>query len=271
MVDYRCYFLNSQDRIQASEEIRADRLEDAIDQSLALLSAQDRHSAIELWNGAVRLYTSREPIPRHQCHVYDGAPANTLQAMAAVIDQKLKANVQCLYLNSPPMVAGLRFALSTLGIDLEHQIGRGALILSSDQDHLVEGRFDSGRMLQMLDGAIDQALADGFAGLWASGDMTWELGGPCSAEELLDYEWGLEDIFRRRPELSGVCQYHSGSLPPELVRHGLAAHRSAFVNETLSRLNPYYFPAPNREGPSLEVVGMIDELCAEASAPRPHS
>ena len=50
---------------------------------------------------------------------------------------------------------------------------------------------------------------------------------------------------------------------PELVRHGLAAHRSAFVNETLSRLNPYYFPAPNRDGPSLEVAGMIDPSTGE--------
>ena len=271
MVDYRCYFLNSQDRIKAAVDIQADRLEEAIERGLAALSERTDHQSIELWRGAVRLYASREPIPRHQCHVYEGAQANTLQAMAVVIDQKLKANVRCLYLNSPPMIAGLRFNLTTLGVDLEHETGRGALILSSAQDHLVDGRFEPGRMLEMLDEAVDQALADGFAGLWASGDMTWELGGPCSVDDLLNYEWGLEGIFRRRPELSGVCQYHCDTLPPELVEHGVAVHRSAFVNETLSRLNPHYVPASSAEGLGAEVAAMVEELCAAAREPRPLS
>ena len=271
MTHYRCYFLSGQDRIRDAEDIEAGSLEEAIGRAHAMLVERASHASIELWNGPVRLYASREPIPRHQCHVYKGAPANTLQAMAAVIDLKLKANVRCLYLNSPPMIAGLRFCLSTLAIDLEEQIGKGALVLTSEQDHLVGGSFQAEKMLDMLDRAIDQALADGFAGLWASGDMTWELGGECSVSELLSYEWGLEDIFRRRSEISGICQYHSDTLPAELVTHGVAAHRSAFVNETLSRLNPHYRPDATRDAPGGEMAGMIEELCAAGARPQPRS
>src|SRR5689334_11845894 len=45
---------------------------------------------------------------RHQCLIYQGSPAGQLPAVAATIRKKLRENERCLYLNSPPMVAGLR-------------------------------------------------------------------------------------------------------------------------------------------------------------------
>ena len=59
---------------------------------------------------------------------------------------------------------------------------------------------------------------------------------------LLEYEVKLEDLFRRQPSLSGICQYHVETLPPEAVQHGLLMHPSIFINETLSRVNPHYVP-----------------------------
>lgn len=40
----------------------------------------------------------------------------------------------------------------------------------------MNGVFDVARMLGMLADAVNDALAHGYAGLWATGDMTWELG-----------------------------------------------------------------------------------------------
>ena len=48
----------------------------------------------------------------------------------------------------------------------------GSLALSSDPGHLVDGVFDPARMLAMLADAVNDALDHGYAGLWASGDMT---------------------------------------------------------------------------------------------------
>jgi hypothetical protein len=86
----------------------------------------------------------------------------------------------------------------------------------------------------------DQALADGYAGLWASGDMTWELGAHCTPAQLLEYEWRLEEFFRGHPALCGVCQYHADTLPREMVRQGLLSHPGVFINDTLARANPHY-------------------------------
>ena len=130
--------------------------------------------------------------------------------------------------------------LAAAGVDVAHKIAKGSLIVSSDRPHLIGTHFDLGRMLEQVEDAISQALNDGYRGLWASGDMAWELGPEQDFSTLLEYEWRLEELFLRRPSLSGICQYHSDTLPKQAVRDGLAAHASIFINETLSRINPYY-------------------------------
>jgi len=57
---------------------------------------------------------------------------------------------------------------------------------------------------------------------------------------LLDYERGLEQLFEKHTSLSGVCQYHTDTLPIGVVEQGLHVHKAVFVNETLSRVNPYF-------------------------------
>ena len=95
-------------------------------------------------------------------------------------------------------------------------------------------------MLALLENAIDEALLDGFNGLWATGDMTWEFGNEKNFVKLLDYERGLELLFEKHVSLSGVCQYHTDTLPIGVVEQGLHIHKGIFVNETLSRINPHF-------------------------------
>jgi hypothetical protein len=181
-----------------------------------------------------------EPPSRHQCLIYAGPPSWHLPALAVTLRAKLWRNFRCLYLNSPPMVAGIRSYIAAAGVDVEAELARGSLVLSAAQGHLVDGRFDVARMMETLGIALEQALSDGYAGLWATGDMTWEMGPQKDFTKLLDYEWRLEEFFRNHPELSGICQYHAETLPREVLRQGLLAHRSIFVNETLSLVNPQY-------------------------------
>ncbi len=183
-----------------------------------------------------------ELIPRHQCLIYSGAPSRHLPALAALIRDKLAANYRCLYLNSPPMVAGIRPYLEAAGVDVRTEIARAALVLSSDRGHLVDSRFDSRRMLNLLRDNYSQAISDGYESLWASGDMSWEFGPAQDFAELVEYERGLEDFFKTHPKMAGVCQYHADTLPSEVVEHGRALHPAEFVNETLSRINPAYRP-----------------------------
>lgn len=156
------------------------------------------------------------------------------------IGENLKKKKRCLYLNSPMMVAGVRSYLAATGLDLARELETGALVLSSDVSHLVDGHFDTERMLALLENAIVESLRDGFSGLWATGDLTWEFGNEKNFVKLLEYEQGLEELFNKHASLSGVCQYHVDTLPIGVVERGLHIHKGVFVNETLSRINPHF-------------------------------
>lgn len=84
-------------------------------------------------------------------------------------------------LNSPPMVAGLRSYLFAAEVNVPKEIGKGSLVLSSDRQ---DGSFDIDRMLGMLSDAMPHALNEGYQGLWATGDMSWNLD-PQYSEQLM--------------------------------------------------------------------------------------
>ena len=190
---------------------------------------------------------------RHQCLIYEGSPAKYLPGLAATLIEHLRANRRCAYFNSPAMVAGFRSYLAAAGIAVADEIARGRIVLSSAVDHLIDGRFDPSRMLEMLSISVDDALRDGFDGLWATGDMAWEFGSERNFQKLLDYEYGLEDLFQRQPALFGICQYHRDLMPFEACAYALCSHPAVFVNETLSRMNPHYVPRRG-EQPSFSPV-----------------
>jgi len=77
-------------------------------------------------------YTATMETARHQCMIYEGSPAKHLPGLAQVIREKLRANNRCLYLNSPPMVAGIRSYLAADGLDVALEVNNGSLILPSD-------------------------------------------------------------------------------------------------------------------------------------------
>lgn len=204
-----------------------------------------------------------EPGPRHQCIIYAGVPLHQLSMLAAVMHRMMTNGYRCLYLNSPAMVASMKLRVAALGADVPMEVATGRLVFSSESA-CEEGRSKGDLMLQKLEDALDAALKDGFNGLWASGDMTWELGQDKNAEKLLEYEWKLEALFKKRKELYGICQYHYDTLPQQAVRNGLLMHRTVFLNETLFRLNPYYNHSPlhaETTATNPELDKMISELC----------
>ena len=188
-------------------------------------------------------------IPRHQCLIYTGSPAPHLPGLAALLRQKLNENYRCLYLNSRPMVAGMRSYLFAAGVDVSQEVNKNRLVLSSSTEHLQNGHFDVDRMIKLLADALNQALIDGYQGLWATGDMSWEFGPEKDFSKLLEYEWRLEEFLERNPALSGICQYHTDILPHQAVQQGLLTHQALFINHTLSRLNPQYIERGSAQNP----------------------
>jgi hypothetical protein len=109
------------------------------------------------------------------------------------------------------MVAGMRAHLFSVGVDVPQEEIKGSLALSSDTGYLLNGRFDIDRMLGTPEDALDQALNDGYQGLWATGDMRWEFGPEKDFLKLLDYEWELEE-FLQEPGTLGHLSISYGYL-----------------------------------------------------------
>lgn len=190
--------------------------------------------------------------------IYDGPPSRTLGALVTVIREKLSGGFRCMYMNSPAMVAGIRSLLYAAGTDVQHELDRGALIFAADSSHLVGGMFSIDRLIEQLDGAVDDALAAGFTGLFATGDMSWEFGPERDFSKLVDYEFQLEQLFKKQPALCGICQYHRDLLPAEAVREGVVAHQGAFINATLTKINPHYVIARSPEDWKAEAQPALD-------------
>jgi hypothetical protein len=127
-------------------------------------------------------------------------------------------------------------------------------------------------MLAMLLNALRQALADGYAALWATGDMTWEFGNERNLTKLLEYECKLEDFMQKNAAIGGVCQYHRDTLPLEVMRVALYTHQAVYINDSLTRLSTYYrYPLSSCDphvSPA-ELNSMLDSLLTpeQPSAP----
>lgn len=177
---------------------------------------------------------------RHRCLIYEGDPSEQFPVIVPLMKEALREGRRCLYLGDPAMIVRLGRALDSAGVDTGREAGRGALVFSSDRSYLSHG-FEPAAMVGMLRGLVESALRDGFSGLWASGDMRWELEDDANFARLGEYEARLEKAFDDLP-LSGVCQYHRHTVPPDALRAAFLAHRSVYVGQTLHADNFYYLP-----------------------------
>lgn len=212
------------------------------------------------------LVTAHGNDSRHQCLIYHGAPSRKLPLVATVLHSKLLEGYRCLYLNSPPMVAGMRSTLAAMGVNLA-EVVNDRLILSSDTVAAGE-HFNSETMLGKLEDLLDESIKDGYKGLWASGDMTWEFGPAKDFSKLVEYELGLEKLFQRRTEMCGICQYHQDTLPRDAMRQGLVMHSTIVITETLKIINPHYLKSTSSADlvTKKKLDEMIGELCSTGNA-----
>jgi two-component system, chemotaxis family, sensor kinase Cph1 len=151
----------------------------------------------------------------------------------------LSRGERCLYICGEQTPHEFRAELRAAGIDADAEDKRGALVLSTKREHLKGGSFKASRMIEMLAGAVADALKAGFAGLCAAGDMTWLLDEAPGSREIVEYEALLNHFYASNQAL-GLCQYNRNRLPANIVDACLATHRHIRVAGHVLLENPYY-------------------------------
>lgn len=175
----------------------------------------------------------------HVCTLFS-SPEEQLSAATDFIREGLARGERCLYVCAEQTPDEFRRALTAAGIDAPAEERRGALtLLTKETGHLAGGTFDPSRMIAMLHQAVADALADGFSGLAAGGDMTWLLDEAPGSEEVLEYEARLNQFYKTHRAL-GLCQYNRRRLPATFLGHGIATHPYIRISGPILLTNPYY-------------------------------
>jgi uncharacterized protein CbrC (UPF0167 family) len=88
---------------------------------------------------------------------------------------------------------------------------------------LAGGTFDPEHLRSMCDAQNNLAEQQGYAGLWAVADMTWDLTNPLSAGWLVDCEAAANLEFADRRRVA-VCIYNRNMFCPKLLAEVCSAH-----------------------------------------------
>jgi chemotaxis family two-component system sensor kinase Cph1 len=182
----------------------------------------------------------------HICTLYT-SPAEQLAAAIEYVRGGLERGERCLYICGEHTPQQFRCALEAAGVDVSAEEERGTLVLVTKHEaHLQGGAFCPDRMIHMLDQAVLDALAAGFQGLCAAGDMAWVLDEAPGTEHLAEYESRLNEFYSKNRAL-GLCQY-SRKMPEHILDHCLATHRLIRMDGPIALENPFYEPPQHAIG-----------------------
>lgn len=146
-----------------------------------------------------------------------------------------------LYIGESPATGEVLDFLGEDGLDPHFYLERGQLLLRTVAGtFLRSGAFDPAAMAALLCQETEQALADGYAGLRFSAEMTWLLKRPAGSERLLEYEARLSKFLPGSSALV-LCQYDRRRFSPELLLDVLRTHPLVIVGTELCE-NSYFLP-----------------------------
>jgi len=174
----------------------------------------------------------------HLCLIYDKYPAEQMPAVLPFIKEGLARQERCIYIADDQTTEEVVQALEAGGIDVEHELDRGALRLWTRREWRLPGKLHSQKKAQQVRGIIDATLGAGFKGIRFAVEMTWTLGPEVDFEELRHWEAMLNTIFV--PGFPGriICQYNRARLPPAVIQAALETHPTAILG---SRVCPNLF------------------------------
>jgi signal transduction histidine kinase len=175
----------------------------------------------------------------HCCLLFS-SPEDQVDVSVPFLAIGLERDERSLYVGAHALIERMRDGLESAGIDVDAEIQKGRLVLSSDRDYLEGGRFNTDKMLVFLQQTYESALAEGFTALRAAGDMWWEVGPDEDCGDIVYYET-LLDVFFLGKRMVGMCQYPTGRFPRETLNGILHTHKIAAIDSEICS-NFHYLP-----------------------------
>ncbi len=176
----------------------------------------------------------------HLCCIYESEEQHRA-VVTPFMKRGLEADERVLYIvdeRSPETILGY---LSAEGVPVERHLAEGKLVLlSPEESSLRDGRFSPEAMIDLLRSETERALADGYAALRVTGEMTWVTRGAPGSDRLIEYEARLNEFFPGSRALA-ICQYDRRKFDAEVLLDVLRTHPVAVLGTEVVA-NHFYLP-----------------------------
>jgi hypothetical protein len=174
---------------------------------------------------------------RHTCLPYE-TDSEKLDAVASFLLEGLRQGKRCLFIGTPQELTELGDPLEASGVCISRALARRRVIfMTREEAYLTDGQFDPAVVLARAEQHLRDAIADGFTGLYATGELVY-VPEDDVWRRIVAYEAQVNETFARLP-FSGLCRYPRSVVPAERVQDVLRTHPVALVRgESCS--NPFY-------------------------------
>lgn len=155
------------------------------------------------------------------------------------IHSALTRNERCIYITGDVNTSQVLQQVKKLSI--EGSESGDLVILDKSETYSANGKFCPDRLISMIQGLVEDTIADGYSALAITGETSWVLDYEDGEDLIIEYEWKLnEQIFDSYP-VSALCRYNINKFSYEMVKNVIQLHPIIIWQNRIHE-NPYYIP-----------------------------
>ncbi len=206
----------------------------------------------------------------HACLTFTD-PEERLDLVAEFVAGGLMAGQRVVWFTDSVPVGEAAGELATRQLAVAEAVAKGQLqTYAGGQAWLAEGRADAEKMIALVGRHLECALADGFAGLRVTADMSWATSPIVAADQLLAFEKQATALLDS-DRLTVMCQYDREIFDAVTLAFAADAHpktvaAEAYYDTPLLRICRQYRPAGIRLAGEIDhtQLGPLQQALAEA-------
>ena len=188
------------------------------------------------------LQTILEDMPQgdHLCSIYR-TREEQLSVIIPYMLGGLKMNEACIYILDDRTGKEICYYVTKAWSENSLELKRNQWkFLVKEDAYLREGYFDPDKMIALLRETEEEATRGGFAGLRATGEMTWIFSKLPGTEKLIEYESKL-NLFLPGSRSRAICQYDENRFDEDILLKVIYTHPKVLLYGNLFD-NPFFIP-----------------------------
>ena len=173
----------------------------------------------------------------HICHIYETF-AEQKEVILPFISEGLRNGECCLLVANDIAWDEWRLELQAYGIEVQHEVSKGALRFASGAEWRGVGPLNSIRLAREALTLIHD-LSAGVNGVRIAGDADWHRNLEASADQLCHLEATANFVLEGEP-VQSICQFNRKSYPDGAIYAALRTHPIVIYEGRTYRDNPNY-------------------------------